>query len=134
MYYYKNEFLNETIYYKRKDLRIGWKESKKVERAGMKKDNREGKGLDDSNKKKNIRSLLCHIIADNSSIGFGFWEQQDTLVGWGPSISVAHGILKGKEYSTLLGSKVGMSKAEVIGCPHILASAPLFLLNCSMRW
>ena len=37
----------------------------------MKNDNREGKGLDDSNKKKNIRSLLCHIIGDNSSIGFG---------------------------------------------------------------
>ena len=53
-------------------------------------------------------------------------------MGRGPSISVAHGILKGKEYSTLLGSKVGMSKAEV-DCPYILASAPLFLLSCSMR-
>ena len=27
----------------------------------MKKDNREGKGLDDSNKKRDIRSLLCHM-------------------------------------------------------------------------
>lgn len=112
----------------------GWKESKKMERAGMKKDNREGKGLDDSNKKKKIRSLLCHIIRDNSRIGFGLWEGQDTLVWRGPSISVAHGILKGKEYSTLLGSKVGMSKAEVIDCPYILVSTPLFLLSCSMRW
>ena len=43
----------------------------KMERAGMKKDNREGKGLDDFNKKKKIRSLLCHIIRDNSRIGFG---------------------------------------------------------------
>lgn len=42
-------FKNENIYYKGKDLRIGWKE---MERAGMKKDHREGKGLDDSNKKR----------------------------------------------------------------------------------
>lgn len=54
-------------------------------------------------------------------------------MGRGPSISVAHGILKGKEYSTLLGSKVCMSKAEVTDCPYILVSAPLFLLSCSMR-
>lgn len=54
-------------------------------------------------------------------------------MGQGPSISVAHGILKGKEWRTLLGSELGVSKAGVIDCPQVLASAPLFLLSCSMR-
>lgn len=68
--YYKNEFLKVRIF--TINGRISeWMKREKMERAGMKKDNREGKGLDDFNKKKKIRSLLCHIIRDNSRIGFG---------------------------------------------------------------
>lgn len=37
----------------------------------MKKDNREGRELDDSNKKNNLRSLMCHLIGENCSVGFG---------------------------------------------------------------
>lgn len=41
-----------------------------MERIGAK--TIKGKGGDDSNKKNNLRSLLYHLIAENSGMVFGF--------------------------------------------------------------